>query len=111
METNIPNGEGFCYTPKVFTDPNVAATLSPTETEHSAPEGPQKNFIGEYCAVCIKKYERCWCNGLDWDADLMDIEPPCSPATYPNNKPNQQPLLVNFNKTNINKRPTSLKLL
>ena len=45
-ETDIPNGKGFGYAPKIFTDPNLAATLSPTATEHSAPEGPQKKFIG-----------------------------------------------------------------
>ena len=87
-ETDIPNGEGFGYSQKVYTDPNVAAVISPTEVELSAPEEPQKIFIGEYRAVCIKKYERCWCSGLDWDVDLMDIEPPSSPATYHNNKIN-----------------------
>ena len=39
----------------------------------------------------------------------MDIEPPSSPATYPNNKINQRPLLINVNKTNINKRHSNLK--
>ena len=39
----------------------------------------------------------------------MDIEQPSSPATNPNNKTNQQPLLINFDKTNMNKRPSSLK--
>ena len=41
----------------------------------------------------------------------MDKEPPSSPATYPNNKINQQPPLININKTNINKRSSSLKPL
>ena len=100
-ETDIPNGEGFGYVPKNFTDPN-----SPTETEHSAPEGPQKKFIGEYCAICIKKYERCWCNGSDWDADPMDIEQPSSPATNPN-KTNQQPLLINNTKDFLLETDTS----
>ena len=95
-ETDIPNGEGFGYAPKAYTDPNHAATLSPTETEYSASKATQKIFIWEYCAICIKKYERCWCNGSDWDANLMDIEPPNSPATNPSNK------------TNMNKRPSSL---
>ena len=58
-----------------------------------------------------KKYERCWCNGSDWDVDLMDIELPSSPATYTTNKINQQLLLINVNKTIINKRPSSLKQL
>ena len=32
-KTDIPNGEGFGYAPKVFTNPNYAATLPETETE------------------------------------------------------------------------------
>ena len=34
-ETDIPNGEGFGYAPKVYTDTKYAANLSPTETECS----------------------------------------------------------------------------
>ena len=80
-ETDIPNCEGFGYASKVYTDPKYAAILSPTETKCSASEAAQKNFIEEYCEKCIKKHERSWCNGSDWDADLMDIEPPNSPTT------------------------------
>ena len=54
LEADIPNGEGLGYAPKVYTDPNVAAVISPTEMALSAPEEPQKNFIGEYCAVCTR---------------------------------------------------------
>ena len=32
---DIPNGEGFGYAPKVFTNPNYVATLPQTETECS----------------------------------------------------------------------------
>ena len=58
-ETDIPNGEGFGYPPQFFTDPNFAATLPQMQTEPSDPEGPQGKFIGDYCTICIKKYERC----------------------------------------------------
>ena len=49
-----------------ITNPNYVATLPQTETESSELEVMQNNFIGEYCEKCIKKYNRCWCNGLDW---------------------------------------------
>ena len=96
-ETDIPNGEGLSYSPKVYTDPKYAATLPQTETNCSASEAAQKNFVGEYCAKCIRKHNRCWCNGSDWDTDLVDIEPPNSPDTNPSNT------------TNITKRLNSLK--
>ena len=96
-KTDIPNSEGFGYAPKVYTDPKYAINLSPTETKCSESEEAQQNFIGEYCAKCIKKHNRCWCNGSDWDVDLMEIELPNSPAT-------------NFsNITNTIKQPNSLK--
>ena len=53
-KTDIPNGEGFGYASKVYTDPKYAATLSPAKTKCSASEAAQKNFIGESCENCIK---------------------------------------------------------
>ena len=76
---DIPNGEGFGYAPKVFTNPNYVATLAQTNTECSDLEVVQNNFIGKYCEKCIKKYDRCWCNGSDWDVDLMEVEQTNSP--------------------------------
>ena len=77
-EMDIPNGEGFAYAPKVFTNPNYVATLPQTETECSDLEVVQNNFVGEYCEKCVKKHKRCWCNRLDWDVDPMEVEPPNS---------------------------------
>ena len=75
-ETEVPNGEGFGYPPNVFTDPRYAAHLSPTNDEQSTPEETRKDFIGDYCEKCIRKYNRCWCNSSDWDEDLIEIEAP-----------------------------------
>ena len=63
-ETDIPSEEGFGYPPQMFTNPNFAATLPLTETEPSDPEGPQGKFKGDYCVICVKKYERYWCNAF-----------------------------------------------
>ena len=52
-EMDIPDGEGFVYAPKVFTDPDYVTTLPQTETEGSELEVMQNNFIGEYCEKCI----------------------------------------------------------
>ena len=95
--TDIPNGEGFGYAPKIYTDPKFAATLPQIKTECSESETAQNNFIGEYCTKCIKKHNRCWCNGSDWDVDLMEVEPPNSPTTNLSNK-TKQPNITNFNQ-------------
>ena len=47
--------------------------------------------------ICIKKHNRCWCNGLDWDGDLMEVEQPNSPLINPPDT------------TNSTKGPNSLK--
>ena len=58
--------------------------------------------------ICVKKYERCWCNASDWDADPIDIEQPNSPTTNnENNKTNKQPL--GNNRTKARTKPSSLK--
>ena len=80
-ETDLPNGKGFGYLPQIFTNPYFAATLPPTETKPSDPEGPRENSQGIIVQYVFKKYERCWCNASDWDADPIDIEQPNSPTT------------------------------
>ena len=32
-----------------------------------------KNFIGEYCSECVKKYDRCWCFKSDWEDKLIKV--------------------------------------
>ena len=98
-ETDIPNGEGFGYPPKYFTDPKFASTFPRTETEPSDSEGHKGKFIGDYCAACIKKYERCCCNASDWDANPIDLEQSNSPAT--DDKTNKQPPLSNIVKKEL----------
>ena len=78
-EMDIPNGESFGYAPKIYTDLKFAATLPKIKTECDETETAQKDFIGEYCAKCIKKHNRYWCNRLDWDVDLMEVEQPNNP--------------------------------
>ena len=74
-KTDIPNGEWFGYPPRVFTDPEYANTLPLTEND-SEPEVTQSDFIGDYCDKCINKHNWWWCNNLDWEPDLLDVEPP-----------------------------------
>ena len=85
-ETDILDGEGFAFAPKVFTNPNFVATVPQAEIEGSDPV--QGNFIGEYCEKCANKYNRCWCNGSDWDEDLMEVELPKGPTNNQGNKTN-----------------------
>ena len=75
-ETDIPDGEGFMHASKVFTDPDFMATVPQTEMEGNNLEIVQSNYIGEYCEKCVNKYNRCFCNALGWDEDLMEVEPP-----------------------------------
>ena len=84
----------------MFTDPDFTATVPQTETEDNDLEVVQNNFIGEYCEKCVTKYNRCWCNGLDWDEDLMEVEPPKSPTNYQSS-----------NKTNNAKQSNNLTLV
>ena len=98
-KTDIEDGEGFAYAPKVFTNPEYAAIVPQTETEGSDLGVVHSNFIGEYCKKCIKKYNRCWCDKLDWDEDLMEVEPPKGPTNQ------------NISKTNNTKQPNSLTLV
>ena len=53
-EMDIPNGEGFGYAPKIYTNPKFVATLAQTNTECSDLEVVQNNFIGEYCENVLK---------------------------------------------------------
>ena len=88
-ETDIQDGEGFAYAPKVFTNPNYVATLPQTETEDCELEMVCSKFIREYCEKCIKEHDRCWCDKSDWEYDLMEVEPPKIPTTNLSNKTKQ----------------------
>ena len=68
-ETDIQDGEGFAYAPKVFTNPDYAITLPQTETGSSELEVIHNKFIGEYCENCANKHIRYWCDKSDWDED------------------------------------------
>ena len=59
LETDIQDGEGFAYALKIFINPNFATTIPLTETENDEVELTNKNFIGEYCSECVKRYNRC----------------------------------------------------
>ena len=71
LETDIPIGEGFGYSPQVFIDPVLATNIPHTEEEED-----RVNFIGEYCEKCIGKHDICWCNSSNWQEGLIDIEKP-----------------------------------
>ena len=71
---DILDEEGFAFARKVFTNQNFVATVPQTEVEGIDPV--QGNFIGNYCKICANKYYRCWCNGSDWDEELMEVELP-----------------------------------
>ena len=43
-----------------------------------------RNFIGEFCKECVKKYNRCWCFKSDWEEDLINVETPKA-LTKPSN--------------------------
>ena len=67
--TYKPTGKGFGYPPLIYTDPEVAANLTDSDTI----EIPQldKNFIGEFCKICVTKWPRCLAKPKsDWDDDL-----------------------------------------
>ena len=85
-ETDIQDGEGFPYLPKVITNPEFAKIIPLTESEDNEIEIVNPNFIEEYCGECLKKYNRCWCYKSDWDDDLIEIETPKGP-TNKSNKP------------------------
>ena len=61
-ETDIQDREGFAYVPKIFPNPNYATTIPLTESEGNEVKLTNKNFVGEYCSECVKKYNRCWCD-------------------------------------------------
>ena len=73
-ETDVSVGQGLRYPPQVFKDPELAATVPQTEEE----EGVSNNkFLGKYCELCDKCGETyCWCNSLDWEEGLLDVEKP-----------------------------------
>ena len=69
-ETDIQDGEGFAYSPKIFTNPKFPLT------EGDEIEVVNKKIIGEHCEECLKKFDRCWCDRSDCDEELMEVEPP-----------------------------------
>ena len=75
-ETDIQDGEGFAYAPKIYTNPNYAITVPLTESEDNELELVPKNFIVEYCDECAKRYNKCWCDKSNWDEELMEVETP-----------------------------------
>ena len=59
----------------MFTDPEFAATVPQKEEEEG--EVSNNKFIGKYCDTCAKCGETyCWCNSLDWEEGLLDVENP-----------------------------------
>ena len=75
-ETDIQDGEGFSYAPKIYTNPEFAVTIPLSESEDNQVELTNKHFIGEYCSECVKKYNRCWCYRSDWEDELIEVEMP-----------------------------------
>ena len=84
LETDIQDGEGFAYAPKIFTNTNYATTISLTESENSQVEVTNNNFIGECYGEYVKRYNRCWCGRSNWDEELMEVETPKGPTNGPN---------------------------
>ena len=80
-EMDIQDGEGFAYAPKIYTNSNYAITVPLTESEDNELELVPKNFIGENCGECAKRYNRCWCDKSNWDEELMEVETPKGPTT------------------------------
>ena len=63
---DIPTGKGLDYPPLIFTDTKIAESLTNSDTGDSETEGPQVEFLGEYCRTCITKWPKCICKpGLD----------------------------------------------
>ena len=97
LETELQDAKGFVYAPKLFTNPNYAVTEPLTESEDNEIELVNKNFIGEYCGECVKRYDRCWCDKSDWDEELMEVEPPKALINHPTSTQNniqRQPIHV-----------------
>ena len=79
-ETDVPVGQGLRYPPQVFTDTEYAATLPQMEGEEEEQVSNNK-FLGkhgEFCAKCGETY--CWCNSLDWEEGLLNVEKPNADA-------------------------------
>ena len=56
----IPTGKGLGYPPLIFTDPEVAADLTNSDTRDSVTEGPQiLNYVANYCKDCTTKWPQC----------------------------------------------------
>ena len=75
-EMDIQDGTDFSYAPKIFTNLEFATTIPLTKLEDNQEALTNKNFIGEYCSECVKKYERCWCFKSNWGDELIEVETP-----------------------------------
>ena len=76
-KTNVPVGQGFRYSPQVFTDPNYAVAMPHTEEEGEMEQ--ESKFLGKYCELCDRCGKiHCWCNSSDWEERLLDVEKPGS---------------------------------
>ena len=111
----IPNSYRKGYSSKIFTDPKYSVAQTDTDN-YSETDQPNIPFLGDYCQTCISKQSRCTCKPpSEWDADLIDITQPNSPAT--NDKGNGHPPPSDWSnqenfgsgKTYDNIRPSSLK--
>ena len=86
-ETDIENWKIFLYLPEVYTNPDLANTITLTDTDNDV-EVTNQNFIREFCKECMKKYNRCWCYKSDWEEDLIDVEAPKAPTNKSNDLQN-----------------------
>ena len=73
---DIQNGKGFSFAPQIFTNPKFTTTIPLNESEDKQIELTNKNFIGEYCSECVKKYDRCWCFKSNWEDEQIEVETP-----------------------------------
>ena len=54
-ETDVPTGQGFRYTPQVFTDSMCTHITPQTEEEEEGEAAQEGKFLGRYCEFC----DRC----------------------------------------------------
>ena len=72
-EKDVPVGQGFRYSPQVFTDPRYGAKVPHMEEEEE--QAGKSKFLGRYCEFCDKCGKTyCWCNSSDWEEGLLNVE-------------------------------------
>ena len=84
FEKDILIRDSLGYAPEVFVNRNFTATVPSTDSEQNQMDIEiQHNFIGTYCDKCANaKPVRCWCNGLDWDDQVIVVDPPNHPTLH-----------------------------